>query len=161
MLKLIQRLLGRAPPQNTLPPFNFARNRYPAKKKWPPQLMQLTERQQFRFERKFKRRLQLKSFRPGWDKWVKITMWTLIGTVTIYSVLFHDFTNDAMNPRPGEQPFKSLRDWLKRQTSGFWSYSKDIEEARERGFRRAPGSNADVMEQRIGENEVTQRTGRS
>jgi hypothetical protein len=125
---LIQRLLGRQP-KTQLPPFNFARNRYPAKKKWPPNLKELTERQQFRFERKYKRRLRMKSLRPVWNKWVTIVQWTLIGGISVYSILFHDFAQDPMNPRPGEQPFKGLRNYLKGLTKGFWTHTmEEVEE---------------------------------
>lgn len=119
---LVQRVLGR-PPKTQLPPFNPARNRFPAKKKWPPQLMELTERQQFRFERKYKRRLRMKSLRPVWNKWVTIVQWTLIGGISVYAILFHDFAKDPMNPRPGEQPFKGLRSYLKGLTGGFWTHT--------------------------------------
>ena len=116
------RLLGRQP-KTQPPPFNFARNRYPAKKNWPPNLKQLTDRQQFRFERKFKRRLKMKSLRPTWNKWVTIVQWTLIGGISVYAILFHDFAQDPLNPRPGEQPFKGLRGWMKRMTGDFWTHT--------------------------------------
>jgi hypothetical protein len=63
MLGLINRLLGRH--KTTLPPFDFMRNRFPAKKKWPPNLRNLTDKQNFRFERKFKRRIKLKAVSAG------------------------------------------------------------------------------------------------
>ncbi|KAH7117084.1 hypothetical protein B0J11DRAFT_108833 [Dendryphion nanum] len=124
MLRLIQRLLGRAP-KSQLPPFNFARNRFRAKKIWPPNLRELTEKQQFRFERKFKRRLRLKSIRPTWNKWTKIIQWSMIGFVVVWGVFFHDFVKDPLNPQPGEQPFKALRDWTKRKLGGFWTHTDD------------------------------------
>jgi hypothetical protein len=107
MLQFIQRLLGRSKSQ--LPPFDFKRNRFRVKKEWPPTLRALTEKQQFRFERKFKRRLVLKSTRPTWNKWTKIVQWSMISFVLVYGVLFHDFAKDTMNPRPGEQPFSGIR----------------------------------------------------
>ena len=110
----MNRLLGRY--QNTLPPFDFARNRFRVKKKWPPNLRELTEKQQFRFERKFKRRIKAKSIRPMWNKWTKIVQWSIIGFIVVYGVLFHDFRKDPMNPRPGEQPFEGLR----QKMWGFW-----------------------------------------
>lgn len=129
-------MLGRAP-KNTLPPFNFARNRYPAKKKWPPNLRELTERQQFRFERKFKRRLRMKSIKPTWNKWVKIVQWTLIGGITVYTFLFYDFAEDPMNPRPGEQPFQGLREKFWGMFGDFYTHTATEEYRRRRALREA------------------------
>ncbi|KAF2446794.1 hypothetical protein P171DRAFT_334156, partial [Karstenula rhodostoma CBS 690.94] len=120
--QLLARLLGRAP-KSDLPPFNFALNRHKAKKHWPPNLRVLTEKQQFRFERKFKRRLRLKSIKPQWQKWTKIVQWNLIGFVVVYGVLFHDFAKDSMNPRPGEQPFKTLREKMWGIWDGMWTHT--------------------------------------
>jgi hypothetical protein len=122
MLQLLARLLGRAP-KSELPPFNFTRNRYRAKKHWPPNLRELTEKQQFRFERKFKRRLRLKSIKPQWQKWTKIVQWSLIGFVIVHGVLFHDFASAPMNPRPGAQPVKGLRDRMWRAWDGLWTHT--------------------------------------
>ncbi|KAF1948413.1 hypothetical protein CC80DRAFT_387148, partial [Byssothecium circinans] len=122
MLQFLRRILGR--PKSQLPPFDFARNRFRAKKHWPPNLRALTEKQQFRFERKFKRRLRLKSIKPQWQRWTKIVQWNLIGFVVVYGVFFHDFTKDPMNPRPGEQPFKGLREWVRGLYGGFWTHTR-------------------------------------
>ncbi|KAF9737853.1 hypothetical protein PMIN06_009024 [Paraphaeosphaeria minitans] len=122
MFQLLARLLGQAP-KSDLPPFNFATNRFKAKKQWPPNLRVLTEKQQFRFERKFKRRLRLKSIKPQWQKWTKIVQWNLIGFVVVYGVLFHDYAHDPMNPRPGEQPFKTLREGMWGIWDGMWTHT--------------------------------------
>ncbi|KAF2711962.1 hypothetical protein K504DRAFT_464060 [Pleomassaria siparia CBS 279.74] len=124
MLQLVRRLLGRQ--RSTLPPFDFARNRYKAKKEWPPWIRELNERQQFRFERKFKRRLLIKSIKPTYIKWNKIVMWSLISFVTVYAVLWHDFANDPMNPRPEEQPFNALRNWVKSWTDSIWTHTSTV-----------------------------------
>ncbi|EUC50421.1 hypothetical protein COCMIDRAFT_82031 [Bipolaris oryzae ATCC 44560] len=136
MLRLINRLLGRH--ENTLPPFDFARNKYPVKKKWPPNLRALTEKQQFRFERKFKRRIKLKSERPLWNKWTKVVQWSLISFIVVYGVLFHDFRKDPMNPRPGEQPFEGLRQRMWGILGGFYTHTEDSmkDAGGERGARR-------------------------
>jgi hypothetical protein len=123
MLRLFNRLLGRH--ENTLPPFDFARNKYPAKKKWPPNLRALTDKQQFRFERKFKRRIKAKSIRPQWNKWTKVVQWSLISFIVVYGVLFHDFRKDPMNPRPGEQPFEGLRKRMWGMFGGFYTHTED------------------------------------
>ncbi|PVI05867.1 hypothetical protein DM02DRAFT_515896 [Periconia macrospinosa] len=126
MLQFFQRLIGR-PPRSQLPPFDFARNRFHAKKTWPPNLRELTDKQNFRFERKFKRRLRLKSIRPQWQKWTKIVQWSMISFVVVYGVLFHDYAKDPMNPRPGEQPFKGLREWMWGLWGGFWTHTTSPE----------------------------------
>ena len=123
MLRLFNRLLGRN--ENTLPPFDFACNKYPAKKKWPPNLRALTDKQQFRFERKFKRRIKMKSIRPQWNKWTKVVQWSLISFIVVYGVLFHDFRNDPMNPRPGEQVFEGLRKRMWGLFGGFYTHTED------------------------------------
>lgn len=133
MLQFINRLLGRN--QNTLPPFNFARNRFRVKKKWPPNLRELTEKQQFRFERKFKRRTKLKSLRPRWDRWTKIVQWSMIGFILVYGVLFHDFRKDPMNPRRGEQPFEGLRQRMWELLGNFYTHTESTLKV-ERGARK-------------------------
>jgi hypothetical protein len=133
MLQFINRLLGRK--QNTLPPFDFARNRFRVKKKWPPILRELTEKQQFRFERKFKRRIKAKSIRPVWNKWTKIVQWSLISFILVYGVLFHDFAKDPMNPRPGEQPFVTIREKMWALFGSFYTHSESTI-MEERGARR-------------------------
>ncbi|KAF2105348.1 hypothetical protein BDV96DRAFT_509506 [Lophiotrema nucula] len=126
---IVRRILGRPPPNQALP-FDFARNRFRAKKKWPPNLHELTERQQFRIERKFKRRSLLKSQRPVWNKWVKIVQWNLIGGITVWTLFFADFRKDKMNPRPGEQPFEGLRNWVKDKFDGLWTHTASTQEKR-------------------------------
>jgi hypothetical protein len=121
-LGLFARLFGRYQ-KTKLPPFDFTRNRFQVKKAWPPQLLELTERQQFRFERKFKRRMRLKSIKPQWQKWTKIVQWSMISFVVVWGVFFHDFASDPMNPRPGEQPFVGLREWMRGLYGGFWSHT--------------------------------------
>lgn len=133
MLQFFNRLLGRN--KNTLPPFDFARNRFQVKKRWPPNLRELTEKQQFRFERKFKRRIKAKSINPTWNKWTKIVQWSMISFIVVYGVLFHDFRKDPMNPRPGEQPFEGLRAKMWGMLGGFYTHTEgDI--IGERGERR-------------------------
>lgn len=134
MLKFINRLLGRH--ENTLPPFDFTRNRFRVKKKWPPTFRELTDKQQFRFERKFKRRIKAKSIKPVWNKWTKIAQWSIISFIVVYGVLFHDFRKDPMNPRPGEQPFEGLRARMWGMFGNFYTHSEGST-AIERGGRRA------------------------
>jgi hypothetical protein len=131
----INRLLGRK--QSQLPPFDFARNRYPAKKTWPPNLRELTEKQQFHFERKFKRRTRLKSIKPTWNKWTKIVQWSLISFIVVHGVFFYDFAQDPMNPTPGKQPFQGLRDKMWTILGNFYTQKPSTIRVGDRGERRA------------------------
>jgi hypothetical protein len=133
MNRLIARLLGRK--QTKLPPFDHVRNRFPAKKKWPPNLHELTDKQNFRFERKYKRRIKLKAIRPEWNRKVTVVTWSLISFIVVYGVFFYDFANDPMNPRPGEQPFKALRKKMWDTLGGFYTHT-DATIKGERGARR-------------------------
>jgi hypothetical protein len=146
------RLFGRQ--KSTLPPFDFARNRFPMRKKWPPNLRALTERQQFRFERKFKRRIREKSIRPQWNKWVKIVQWSIISFVLVYGVLFHDFAKDPMNPRPGEQPFKRLRGWMWGKLEGFYTHTENAFKGEVRGARRPESTRGPEDRRREAEEEA-------
>jgi hypothetical protein len=134
VLGVFGRLFGRQ--RSTLPPFDFARNRFHMRKKWPPNLRELTEKQQFRFERKFKRRIKMKAVRPQWNARVKIVQWSIISFILVYGVLFHDFAKDPMNPRPGEQPFLRLRGWMWDKLGSFYTHTEATMEERGRGARR-------------------------
>lgn len=60
-------------------------NRFKAQKVWPPDFTKLNPKQQFRFERRYRRRTKLKYTRPGWIKGVKLTSWV---ACTCMAVLF-------------------------------------------------------------------------
>ncbi|KAJ8109336.1 hypothetical protein OPT61_g7531 [Boeremia exigua] len=130
----INRLLGRK--QSQLPPFDFSRNRFPAKKSWPPNLRSLTEKQQYSFERKFKRRTQLKALKPTWNKWVKIVQWSVISFIVVHGIFFYDFSKDPMNPTPGKQPFQGLRDKMWAILGNFYTQSPSTIGMPDRGARR-------------------------
>jgi hypothetical protein len=48
------------------------RERYPPKKVWPPDFKSLSPQEQLMFEKKYKRRLAMKSARPKWEKLLKL-----------------------------------------------------------------------------------------
>ncbi|PGG99973.1 hypothetical protein AJ80_09260 [Polytolypa hystricis UAMH7299] len=77
-------------------------NPFKAKRIWPPDMSKLSEKQQFRLERKYRRRAKLKWARPVWSKWTKLVQWTLIGIVLIYTVLIMDLGQ-------GKNPFDFIR----------------------------------------------------
>lgn len=47
-------------------------SRYKPKKVWPPDFSKLSAKEQFRFERRYKRRVKLATARPTWDKYVRL-----------------------------------------------------------------------------------------
>lgn len=47
-------------------------NRFKPKKVWPPDFSKLSDKQQFRFERRYKRRVRLATATPRWDKYTKL-----------------------------------------------------------------------------------------
>jgi hypothetical protein len=54
-------------------------SRYKPKKIWPPDFSKLSQKEQFRFEKRYKRRVKLATARPRWDKYVRLVQ---LGTVT-------------------------------------------------------------------------------
>lgn len=55
--------------------FNIRTNPYKAKKEWPPDFSKLSQKHQFRMERRYRRRAKLKWARPRWTKFVKLVTW--------------------------------------------------------------------------------------
>lgn len=50
----------------------YPSRQFKPKKVWPPDFSQLSEKEQFRFERRYKRRVMLATARPRWDKFMKL-----------------------------------------------------------------------------------------
>lgn len=46
---------------------------YPLRKMWPPDLKTMSNQEQLRFEKRYKRRLRHISQRPRWDKFIQLT----------------------------------------------------------------------------------------
>ncbi len=67
-------------------PFRVTNNPYRARKVWPPDFRNLDPKQQFHFEKTYRRRAALKWARPGWNKGVKIVQQSLIVFTLIYFV---------------------------------------------------------------------------
>ncbi|KAF2762346.1 hypothetical protein EJ05DRAFT_206663 [Pseudovirgaria hyperparasitica] len=83
------------------PPYDITKNPWRAKRKWPPDFEQLSQKEQFKFERRFRRRHKLKWMRPAWTKGVKITQWGSITAILLYAVFVYE------DPKAGsrDQPF--------------------------------------------------------
>lgn len=91
------------------PAFNVLTNPYHARKTWPPILSQMTETQQFHYEKKFRRRLLNKTYamRYNWDRWTLFLRRFSIGIVIFY------FAFIAEPPDPDTRvPPDGLRYWL-------------------------------------------------
>jgi hypothetical protein len=67
---------------NVQPPFDFANNPYKAKKSWPPNFKGLSNREQFRLEKRYRSRTKLKWARPTWSRATKVVQ---IGVITCQS----------------------------------------------------------------------------
>ncbi|KAI1115468.1 hypothetical protein F5Y14DRAFT_450039 [Nemania sp. NC0429] len=76
--------------------------RYKLKKVWPPDFSRLSEKDKFRFEKRYKRRIKLATARPRWNRYVQLAQLGIITSVIIYSVLFMQWETER-------QPFEGLR----------------------------------------------------
>ncbi|KAI1843033.1 hypothetical protein JX266_010722 [Neoarthrinium moseri] len=85
------------------PPPGVYNSRFKPRKIWPPDFSKLSQKEQFRFEKKYKRRVKLATARPRWDRLVKMAQLFSVTSVLIYSVLFMDWNTE-------HQPFQGLRD---------------------------------------------------
>ncbi|KAI1098026.1 hypothetical protein F4804DRAFT_346662 [Jackrogersella minutella] len=72
------------------------------KKIWPPDFSKLSEKEKFRFERRYKRRVKLATARPRWDKYVRLAQLFSISFILVYTVLFMDWNTKT-------QPLQGIR----------------------------------------------------
>ncbi|KAJ5225656.1 hypothetical protein N7468_006881 [Penicillium chermesinum] len=85
-------------------------SQYQPKRKWPPDMSKLSQKHQFRLERKYRRRAALKYARPNFIKMVTLAQWIIIGFVGIYAVLFMEWdTKDTPFDGIRESVFSSVR----------------------------------------------------
>lgn len=120
------RILRIAEPPNphlaTKPSFNVLTNPYKTRKNWPPILTEMSENQQFYYEKKFRRRLlnKTRNMRSTWDRWALFMRRFLVGFLIFYFALV------AEPPDPNTRvPPDGLRYWLygqlrKGNEVGFW-----------------------------------------
>jgi len=83
------------------PPFHIHNNPYRARKRWPPDFNTLHPKQQFHFEKTYRRRAKLKYARPTWNKWTKLVQHTLIVFTLIYFVFICEPSHDQGTPFDG------------------------------------------------------------
>ncbi|KAK3683227.1 hypothetical protein LTR37_020438 [Vermiconidia calcicola] len=93
-------------------PYDHKTNPYRSKKAWPPDFSQLSQKHQFRLERRYRRRTKLKWARPTWNKGVQLAQWASILFVGVYGVLY-------LEVREGETVFHGVRRWYGRQMGDF------------------------------------------
>ncbi|KAL3426612.1 hypothetical protein PVAG01_00121 [Phlyctema vagabunda] len=98
------------------PIYDVFANPYKAKRLWPPDFTKLTPKEQFRLERRYKRRTKLKWERPRWVKAVKIVQMSSIVFILVYGVLFLDWNQPTDN-----QPFQGVRSWFFGLTGSMWT----------------------------------------
>ena len=89
-------------------PFHIQNNPYRARKKWPPDFRNLDAKQQFHFEKTYRRRAALKWARPRWNKAVKILQHTLITSTIIYFVFICDPSHGMGTPFDGVRDSRSI-----------------------------------------------------
>lgn len=61
------------------PALTIKNNPYKAKKVWPPDFSKLSTQEQFRMEKRYKRRLILATKRPRWDRMLRMVQFFSIG----------------------------------------------------------------------------------
>ena len=132
-------------------PLTAENNPYKARKVWPPDFDNVPHKHQFRFERKYRRRLKIKTTSESWNRGVKVFTWTgVAGThsysfvqvqlltvpaITVYNVLFHDWY--VPPERAGERPFETVGQFQRQsciraninEDPGLvlWSYKHDLD----------------------------------
>ncbi|KAK3315498.1 hypothetical protein B0H66DRAFT_606381 [Apodospora peruviana] len=100
---------------------------YKLKTRWPPDFKQMSKQDQFRLEKRYKRRLRHISQRPKWDKAVKLTQFFTITFVVLYSVFIMEWKDEN-----AYQPFAELRHivW------GWFGYNYEVRIPADRPVRR-------------------------
>ncbi|KAF4637501.1 hypothetical protein G7Y89_g587 [Cudoniella acicularis] len=114
---LVRRTAQQKIPQPHDVPFIYT-NPYKAKRQWPPDFSKISQKHQFRLERRYRRRSKLKWARPRWTKAVKLAQLGSIVFVTFYGVLFLDWNTQG---NPDNPPFQGIRNWFFGITGSIWS----------------------------------------
>lgn len=82
-------------------PYTWETNPYVCKRTWPPEFSKLSQKHQFKLERRYRRRAKLAYARPNWHKMVKLAQWGSILFVSVYGILFMELTD-------GNTPFSGV-----------------------------------------------------
>jgi hypothetical protein len=102
-------LTPRPPPP---PPkgFDFANNRFPAHTAWPPAFNDLTPKERFNLEKRFRRRSKLKWARPRWNRNLLLIQWVSIVGVVWYGAFYMDWSTFRKKDDSPEW-VKGMRRW--------------------------------------------------
>ncbi|KAI1821058.1 hypothetical protein F4861DRAFT_542337 [Xylaria intraflava] len=75
---------------------------YRPKKIWPPDFSKLSRKEQFRLEKRHKRRIKLATSQPRWHQYAKLAQLGTMTVVLVYIVLFMEWDTKT-------QPFEGVR----------------------------------------------------
>jgi hypothetical protein len=108
-------------------PFDFSKNRFPARSTWPPTFDDLSNKEKFKLERTFRRRAKLKWARPGWNKGLILFQWAAISSVIGYATLYMDWSNGPQGQEQDLPEFvRSIRRWYFGIADGIWEKSSSM-----------------------------------
>lgn len=105
MLTVSARRLAQAG-KDSLPkqvPFTVFSNPYAARKMWPPNFKDLNHAQQLRFEKKYKRRIEMASQSPKWQKGVKLAQLATIAAALVWLFFYSEFEWWGQHYKPSEE----------------------------------------------------------
>ncbi|KAG6013581.1 hypothetical protein E4U43_007221 [Claviceps pusilla] len=83
-------------------PFTVFSNPYTARKVWPPNFNHLDHAQQLRFEKKYKRRIELASHSPRWQKGVKFAQLATMAAALVWLFFYSEFEWWGQHYKPSE-----------------------------------------------------------
>ncbi|KAK4547965.1 hypothetical protein LTR36_010684 [Oleoguttula mirabilis] len=92
-------------------PFTAETNPYRSKRTWPPDFTKLSQKHQFRLERRYRRRTKLKWARPTWKKVTKLTQWGSILFVVVYGVGWLDMSGGREGEGDERTVWEEVRRW--------------------------------------------------
>ncbi|CAZ79871.1 unnamed protein product [Tuber melanosporum] len=110
---------------------------YKAKKPWPPDFSLLSQKHQFRLERRYRRRMKLKFARPRLHKAVNLAQGVIISAVLLWGVFINDWGER------GNRPVQPIRNWVSDLRKSFWSTPSRPEVSKQ---PRTPSSSGSISE---------------
>ncbi|KAK2597964.1 hypothetical protein QQS21_005880 [Conoideocrella luteorostrata] len=84
-------------------PFAKLSKPHAARKVWPPNFKELNHAQQLRFEKKYKRRIELASKSPRWQKGVKFAQLATIAAALVWLFFYSEFEWWGQHYKPSEE----------------------------------------------------------
>jgi hypothetical protein len=109
-------------------PFDFAKKNYPSHTQWPPLFADMTTREQFRLERKFKRRSKLKWARPVWNRNLQLIQWGSTIFLVGYCTLAVDWSGNQIEDKESAPGYlKNIRGWFDDAAGSIWTHTSSKE----------------------------------